>query len=102
MRLNHHHRNKQIIHTCMVLMQVVQVYISWSDIDIAPIRQLVGAKRLSSLSPSQTAKVRIFNFYICQFIFYIMHAGLQLEGSYTSIYIITGDVYHHFGADDAV
>ena len=87
-------------------MQVVQVYISWSDIDIAPIRQLVGAKRLASLSPSQTAKVRIFNFYVCQFrliiTFYIMYAGLQLEGSYTSIYIITGDVYHHFGADDAV
>ena len=57
-------------------MQVVQVYISWSDIDIAPIRQLVGAKRLSSLSPSQTAKVSLFNYaFVCMCL--ILVHGLQ-------------------------
>ena len=38
-------------------IQVVQAYISWTDIAIAPIRQLVGAKRISLLSPSKSADV---------------------------------------------
>ena len=41
----------------MSLIQVVQVYISWSNTDIAPMRQLVGAKRVSLLSPSKSADV---------------------------------------------
>ena len=37
--------------------QVVQVYISWTNTDIAPMRQLVGVKRVSLLSPLNSADV---------------------------------------------
>ena len=40
-----------------IMIQVVQVYISWSNTDIAPMRQLIGAKRVSLLSPSKAADV---------------------------------------------
>ena len=39
------------------IIQVVQVYISRTNTDIAPIRQLVGAKRISLLSPSKSTDV---------------------------------------------
>ena len=38
-------------------LQVVQVYVSWINIDIAPMRQLVGVKRVSLISPSKSADV---------------------------------------------
>ena len=37
--------------------QVVQLYISWTNTDIAPIRQLVGVKRISLISSSKSADV---------------------------------------------
>ena len=33
------------------------MYISWTNTDIAPIRQLVGTKRLSLIAPSKSADV---------------------------------------------
>ena len=37
--------------------QVVQIYISWANTDIAPIRQLVGVERISLISPSNSTDV---------------------------------------------
>ena len=37
--------------------QVIQVYISWTNTDIAPMRQLVGIERLSLISPSKSEDV---------------------------------------------
>ena len=34
------------------------MYISWTNTDIAPIRQLVGVERISLLKPSKSAAVR--------------------------------------------
>ena len=42
-----------------LIIQVVQVYISWTNTDTAPIRQLVGAKRIPLISPSKSVDVSI-------------------------------------------
>ena len=38
------------------LLKVIQVYISWTNTDVAPMRQLVGVKRIS-ISNSKSANV---------------------------------------------
>ena len=101
MRLDDCHFLQMInIHCCNI--QVVQVYISWTNIDIAPMRQLVGIKRLALLSPSTPTNVSLLMLWVwytgtiieinpiayCEWTKYVSHS--------------TGGLYSHIRTDDAL
>ena len=49
--------NRINVYSYVLNYQVVQVYMSWTKTDIAPMRQLVGVERVSLISPSKSADV---------------------------------------------
>ena len=70
-------------------IQVVQVYISWTNTDIAPIRQLVGAKRISLLSPLKSASVSYHeNIYLTVLVLVPQSTGSCTESLSAAAYYI--------------
>ena len=70
-------------------LQVVQVYIPWTDTDIAPLRQLVGAKRIFQLSPSVSTNVSLL---IRVTFFSLSFLNINVLHSYQSV-LLPGNSY---------